>query len=366
MAFSHAMPPIEIQLSLPTKMKRSGFALDVDLTLPGTDTTVIFGRSGSGKTTLLRCIAGLDRARAGTVIVGGEHWQTHTRFLPTHRRSLGMVFQEPSLFEHLDVKRNLLYGANRLSSPVERDYFDQVVQLLGLGALLQRQNHELSGGERQRVSIGRALLKRPALLLMDEPLSALDSARKHEILNYLQSIPSQFATPILYVTHSMEELARLASYVVVLDNGKVVSQGETRDVFSAQLPIDLGEEEGVIWQTREVHQDADWHLSLLAFEGGDIWIPTPTAGSRPVERIRILARDVTLLETPYDQSSTLNQLPAEVVALTDCPHDAMVMARLKTGNHYLLSRLTKKSAMQMNLAPGRKLFALVKSVSILS
>ncbi len=366
MASFHGAPPIQIQLSLPAKLKRSGFSLNVDLTLPGTGTTVIFGRSGSGKTTLLRCIAGLDRARSGTVIVDGEQWQTHSRFVPTHRRPLGMVFQEPSLFEHLNVKHNLLYGASRLPSPFERDYFDQVVQLLGLGTLLQRHNHELSGGERQRVAIGRALLRRPALLLMDEPLSSLDSTRKHEILNYLQSIPNQFATPILYITHSMEELARLASYVVVLDNGKVVRQGETSEVFSAQLPIDLGEEEGVVWQTREVRQDTDWQLSLLAFDGGEIWIPTPAAGSTPVERIRILARDVTLLETPYDQSSTLNQLPAEVVALTACPHEAMVMVRLKIGNHYLLSRLTKKSAMQMNLTPGKKLFALVKSVSILS
>ena len=204
------------------KLSYSGFALDVDLALPGRGISAIYGASGSGKTSLLRCIAGLDRA-VGQLCVNGEVWQDESHFLPPHQRSLGYVFQEASLFAHLTVRGNLDYGLNRLAPAQRKVSLDHALDLLGIAHLMERKPEGLSGGERQRVAIARALLTSPRLLLMDEPLAALDLPRKREILPYLERLHTELDIPLLYVSHSPDELARLADHLVVLELGPPTS-----------------------------------------------------------------------------------------------------------------------------------------------
>ncbi len=213
-------------LEIALRWQRPGFALEVALELPGQGVTALFGPSGCGKTTCLRAIAGLERAQ-GRVVVNGQVWQDDARrqWLPTHRRGLGYVFQEASLFAHLSVLQNLHYGLKRTPVQRRRVGLEQAIELLGIGHLLQRQPQSLSGGERQRVAIARSLATSPQLLLMDEPLSALDAARKAEVLPYLQSLQQHLQIPMLYVSHAADEVAQLAQHVVLLEGGRVRQQG---------------------------------------------------------------------------------------------------------------------------------------------
>ena len=225
------------------KLAYSGFTLDVDLDLPGRGVTALFGHSGSGKTALLRCIAGLERANSGFLAVNGRVWQDDSQrvYLPTYQRPLGYVFQEASLFPHLNVRRNLEYGMKRVPASERRASLEQAISLLGIGNLLTQLPDTLSGGERQRVAIARALAVSPQLLLMDEPLAALDQARKQEILPYLEQLHGELNIPILYVSHAADEVARLADHIVVMEAGKVLANGPLSDTLSRlDLPLRLG------------------------------------------------------------------------------------------------------------------------------
>ena len=253
---------IELKLHLP----RSGFTLDVDLQLPAQGVTALFGPSGCGKTTVLRALAGLERA-AGRIALGGEVWQDDAQrlFVPTHQRALGYVIQESALFPHLNVRRNLEYGRKRIAASERHIDLDQVVALLGIGGLMDRQPDTLSGGERQRVAIARALATSPRLLLMDEPLAALDAARKAEVLPFLDRLHQELSIPIVYVSHALEEVARLAHHVVLLDSGRVVGEGSLADVMARlDLPTARGEGAGVVLDAVVAEHDRPWQLSRLA------------------------------------------------------------------------------------------------------
>ncbi|HET9206333.1 MAG TPA: molybdenum ABC transporter ATP-binding protein, partial [Burkholderiaceae bacterium] len=255
------------------KLAYAGFALDVDVALPGRGVTALFGHSGSGKTTLLRCIAGLERVAGGELSVNGSVWQHADTFVPTHRRPLGYVFQESSLFSHLSVRRNLEYGMKRVPSALRRESLEASIELLGIGALLERATDGLSGGERQRVAIARALAVSPQLLLLDEPLASLDVARKQEILPYLERLRDDLDIPVLYVSHAPDEVARLADHVVVLENGRVIAQGGLQATLSR---LDLAEAfaqdmGAVIEATIGAHDDSD-HLTRLDFPGGSVQV----------------------------------------------------------------------------------------------
>ena len=252
-------------------LPRADFDLQVDLHLPARGITVLFGPSGSGKTSVLRCVAGLNHASAARVVVTDEVWQDdeHGIFLPTHRRALGYVFQEASLFDHLDVIGNLRYGLRRVRSTQAQATLEAAVQLLGIGHLLHRRTHELSGGERQRVSIARALATAPRLLLLDEPMAALDLARKNEILPWLEKLRDELHIPMLYVTHSADELARLADHLVVLERGQVKAAGPVTEVLSLlEVPVVIGEDAGVVLQGQVQGCDTDWYLACVRFAGG--------------------------------------------------------------------------------------------------
>jgi molybdate transport system ATP-binding protein len=342
------------------------FRLDAGFDAPGRGVTALFGPSGSGKTTLLRCLAGLELASDGYLKVNGDIWQDGSKgiYLPAHRRPLGYVFQEASLFPHLDVRRNLEYGWKRIPAMQRRVGFEQAVELLGIGHLLDRGPARLSGGERQRVAIARALLASPDLLLMDEPLAALDLASKAEILPYLERLHDDLSVPILYVSHSPDEVARLADYMVLMERGKTVASGPIREMLTRlDLPLAHGDEAGVVVDTTVGEHDEAFYLTRLDFSGGSISVARQPHAPGHRMRLRIHARDVSLALELHADSSILNILPARVVAIAD-ENPAQVVVRLDAGGVPLLARITRKSAHALNLQPGMAVVAQVKSVAV--
>lgn len=342
-----------------------GFTLDVNLDLPARGVTALFGHSGSGKTTLLRCIAGLERAPQGRLRVNDEVWQDDSHWLPTHQRPLGYVFQEASLFPHLTVLGNLRYGLRRVVG-TQRVNLETAIELLGIGPLLKRQPEHLSGGERQRVSIARALALSPRILLMDEPLAALDLQRKQEILPYLERLHHELDIPVLYVSHAPDEVARLADFIVALEGGRALACGPLGETLARlDLPIRLGEDAGVVLDAVVAERDATWHLARVTFPGGSLWVRDGGHALGSAVRVRILARDVSVALHPVFDTSILNCLPATVDQLAPDDHPALMLLRLKLGDSPLIARLTHRSAAGLGLAPGQQVWVQIKAVALI-
>jgi molybdate transport system ATP-binding protein len=343
------------------------FSLAVDLDLPNQGITALFGTSGAGKTTLLRAIAGLVRAHSGYIQVGDEVWQDDARgiFVPPHQRALGFVFQDVLLFDHLDVKKNLEFGMKRIPVSQRKISLDHAVDLLGIGHLMQRKPCTLSGGERQRVGIARALATSPHVLLLDEPLAALDMQRKLEIMPYLERLNTDLNIPMLYVSHALDEVARLSDHVVLLKAGRVVATDSTHRLLTRlDMPLAHGDTAAAIVDGVVVSLDPEFHLANVEFSGGQILLPNDTVRTGQRVRLRIQARDVSLTLEPQSGSSILNSIGITVVDLAD---DTLgqVMVGLNAGGTRLLSRITKKSARALELAPGKTLFAQVKGVAVI-
>lgn len=352
-----------MSLQLKFELKRTDFALNVDLQLPGRGVTTLFGPSGCGKTTLLRCIAGLERA-SGSLMVNEQVWQDATHFIPTHQRAIGYVFQEASLFPHLSVRGNLQYGMKRARGNANLA-IDPVIDLLGIGALLDRKPDGLSGGERQRVAIARALAVDPKLLLMDEPLAALDLKRKQEILPYLDRLQATLEIPILYVTHSPDEVVRLAHHLVVMDAGSVVASGDLADTLSQlDLPVKLGQEAGVVIESVVGSIDSQWHLTRMDFDGGSVWIRDPGLALGAKARVRILASDVSLAREQPGKSSIQNVLQGQIDGMRDDEHPGLVLVRVRVGHTALLARVTKRAVSELALEVGDSVWTQVKSVAL--
>jgi molybdate transport system ATP-binding protein len=354
------------------KLGWPGFTLDVDLDLPARGVTALFGHSGSGKTTLLRCIAGLERAPLGRLTVNGAVWQDDEpsgkqdgHWQPTHQRPLGYVFQEASLFAHLSVLGNLRYGLKR-TADVQRVSLDQAIELLGIGHLLARKPDQLSGGERQRVGFARALALSPRLLLMDEPLAALDLKRKQEILPYLERLHAELDIPVLYVSHSPDEVARLADHIVVMEAGRAVAAGPLTDTLARlDLPIHLGEDAGVVLDAVVAERDEQWHLARVEFPGGSLWVRDAGHTVGHAVRLRILARDVSIALEPVPGISIQNCLPATVEQIAGDHHPALALLRLKLGPSPMLARLTQRSAAGLGLTPGMAVWVQIKAVALI-
>lgn len=348
------------------KVHRESFSLDVDLEVPIKGVTAILGPSGCGKTTLLRAIAGLEYDPDGYCYIGDLVWQQGKQSLPTHQRELGYVFQEASLFSHLSVEGNLKYGFRRISEEQRRVAFDEAVSLLGLGKLLTRRADNLSGGERQRVAIARALLTSPRLLLMDEPLAGLDSRSKADILPYLEKLHCELEIPVLYVSHSQDEVARLADHLVLMDQGRVIANGSVAELLvRTDLPLAQQDDAETIVETIVSGLDEHYHLIHLQFDGGRFTVPGSGLNVGQPVRVRVMARDVSLSLQPPVDSSILNCLSAEVIDLTPVSASQVVI-RLNTGGVEMLARITRKSAEQLRVEPGSNLYALVKSIALLS
>lgn len=348
------------------QFRRGDFALNTHLEIPDHGVTAIFGPSGSGKTTLLRAVAGLERGENGYLRVGEDLWQDGDHFLPTHRRPVGFVFQEASLFSHLSVRRNLRYGLRRVSPADRRLEIDDAVSWLGLEDLLDRGTEDLSGGERQRVAIGQALLTSPRLLLLDEPLTGLDAASKQEILPYLEHLCTELDIPVLYVSHAADEVARLADHLVLLHDGEVLATGPIAEMLTRfDLPLAHGRDAEAIVEARVSGHDEAFHLTRLEFAGGDLQITREELAIGQPVRLRVLARDVSLTLLHQTDTSILNILPVKIEELA---HEgvAQVMVKLTAGDTVLLSRITRKSAQALDLEPGKLVFAQIKTVALLS
>jgi molybdate transport system ATP-binding protein len=357
-------------LLLQARLERPGFVLDVDMALPGKGLTALLGPSGSGKTTCLRVLAGLEPNARGVIQVLGEAWQDSARgvCLPVHRRPLGYVFQEASLFDHLSVEGNIRFGFQRTPPAQRRHGWDHGLALLGIGHLLRRMPHELSGGERQRVAMARALATSPRVLLMDEPLAALDAARKAEILPWLEQLHERLNIPVVYVTHSTDEVARLADHVVLLEQGRVLAQGPVLELMTrADLPLAHGDSAGALVEAVTCGLQSDSDLCELRFDGGTLLLPqtraTPLPDRTPV-RVRIQARDVSLSLIQPEQTSVLNCLPATVADVSeDGPGQVLVGLRLGQDTR-LLSRISRLSCERLGIASGLPVYAQIKGVAM--
>lgn len=370
-----------------------GFSLDVALRLPAQGVSVLLGPSGCGKTTVLRALAGLGSTQGGggggllgrtpqrvqgRVCVRGEVWQDDALgvWRPVHQRPLGVVFQEASLFEHLTVQGNLDYGWRRVPPAQRRLRHDDVIPLLGIGHLLQRRPHGLSGGERQRVAIARALLTSPALLLMDEPLSALDAARKAEVLPCLERL-GQAGVPVVYVTHALDEAARLADHLVLMHEGRVQAAGPASALWTRlDVPLSQLDEAAAVLSATVVAHEPPQGLSLLRVSdsapGLTLWTGLCTAPPGASIKVRVAARDVSVSLSRATDSSILNTLPAVVVEVReDAVGSVTLCLALGEGGAnapnapHLLARVTRRSAEHLGLRPGRPVFAQVKGVALL-
>jgi molybdate transport system ATP-binding protein len=359
-----AMP--EEPLAARFRLSYPGFQLDVDVKLAPRGVTALFGPSGSGKTTLLRCIAGLVRCPEGRLRVAGELWQDSADgvFLPTHRRPLGMVFQQPSLFAHLSVRQNIEFGLKGKRAPAAD--LSALVELLDLGALLERMPEHLSGGEQQRVAVARALLLKPRLLLMDEPLANLDNRRKFEILPFIERLHDELEIPVLYVSHSADEVARIADDMLVLEAGKVLAQGTLAETFS-RLDLEssfAGDVGAVIEGVAAAHDTAD-QLTRLDFPGGCLWITRVDCALGARLRVRVHARDVSVALVPPSATSILNVLPARIVEIRDdAPDRVSLLLELGGQGTRLLARITRRSKAALGLAPGAAVHAQIKGIAL--
>ncbi len=347
-------------------IQQGNFALNADLAIPMQGVTALFGPSGCGKSSLLRAIAGLDHHADGSVHFGDQIWQSDSEFVKPHKRELGFVFQEASLFAHLNVRRNLEYGLKRVPTGQRRITTEQAVELLGIGELLNRRPATLSGGERQRVAIARALAVSPKLLLMDEPLAALDQERKQEILPYLEKLHDELEIPVLYVSHTMEEIARLADHLVLFgDSGILASGGIHQMLTRLDLPLSHSSEASCLFEATVSGFDQTYHLTQLQFAGGTLTVPGMRLQSGQQVRVRIAARDVSLTLEHQAETSIQNIFAATVEEIM-AEDDSQVTVRLDVGGAPALSRVTQKSAVELKLAPGKSDYAQVKSAVLLS
>ena len=347
---------VRIELQYPA------FALDVDLNLPGRGVTGVFGPSGAGKTLLLRAIAGLEHAAKGRVEVNGEVWQDASTRLPTHRRAIGYVFQESSLFPHLSVRGNLEYALRRSHSGRG---VNESAELLGIATLLSRMPDRLSGGERQRVAIARALLTEPRLLLFDEPLASLDLQGRGEILPYLERLHDELEIPSLYVTHAPEEVARLADHIVLLSRGSVVASGQLQDTLARlDLPPPFSDTAAAVIDAAVAGYDASDRLVRLQFCGRTIYVPQAQAPTRQRVRCRIDARDVSLTLSQQTGTSILNIVPVLIAGMTEIEATAQVLVRLDAAGTPLLARITRRSWDALGLAPGKAVWAQIKAMAL--
>ncbi len=347
------------------------FRLDAGFKAPAAGITALFGPSGCGKTTVLRCIAGLQRI-PGRIEVNGECWQDTggDRFLPAYQRHVGYVFQEASLFQHLSVKDNLLYGARRAKSETAVS-FDEITSLLGIAHLLDRSPRALSGGERQRVAVGRALLAAPRVLLMDEPLSALDRVTKDEILPYFERLHEELALPIVYVSHDLAEVERLADTLVLMQAGRVIASGPLQDLQTdPALPLLSLPEATVVVEACVRGFDLAFRLTELDVNGGRIIVPGLHGAIGDKRRLRISASDISLAKSAATESTILNSLPVRIVAIEGAQTAAQANAILALGadgtGDRIVARVTRKSLTTLGLTAGMMVFAQIKSVALVA
>jgi molybdate transport system ATP-binding protein len=355
-----------MKLIVEARRKLGTFQLDAAFMSDG-GVTALFGASGSGKTSVIRMLTGLSRPDEGRIILDDDVIVDTTKqvFIPKHKRRFGVVFQDARLFPHLSVRQNLNYGRWFVSKSKRDNNFFSIVELLGLGSLLERRTGNLSGGEKQRVAIGRALLSSPRLLLMDEPLAALDETRKAEILPYLEALRDKMNIPIIYVSHSVAEVARLADKVIVLANGRVAMAGAVADVLNKPaVSLTQGwKEAGTLIEGKVIRHDAEHRLTTIGFKSSQLFVSGPEIAEGKTVRMHILAKDV-MLSTVYPQGvSALNILEGTISSIFVNAEDT-VDVRIDCQGTVLLSRITRLSRDRLSLQDGMTIFAIIKTVAL--
>lgn len=341
--------------------------LDIAIDAPGQGVTALFGPSGTGKTTCLRVLAGLERLPGATVEANGQVWQDGAgTFVPAHRRRIGFVFQDACLFPHLNVRRNLEYGLSRRGAAGGAGEFERTVEMLGIGALLERTPQHLSGGERQRVAIARALLTNPSLLLLDEPMASIDVARKSEIMPWLERLRDELSVPIVYVSHAIEEVVRLADHLVRIEDGRVVASGPLAEIVP-QLPGADARDNvvGAILAARVIGHDGRYGLLRVAFDGGELQLDHPALPTGRSLRVRIQARDISLAVACPEGSSILNILPGTVEALRESG-EAHILVTVRVGETRFVARVTRLSRDRLQLAAGLRLWVQLKAAAVIA
>ncbi len=350
------------------------FALDVAFDAPMRGITALFGPSGCGKTTVLRCMAGLQKL-SGRLSIGSEVWQDSEAgaFRPPHERHVGYVFQEASLFPHLSARDNLLFGARRVrGEPQKLLKFDDIVELLGIGHLLERATPTLSGGERQRIAVGRALLAQPRILLMDEPLSALDRLSKDEILPYFELLHEQLDLPIVYISHDFSEIERLADTLVLMGHGRIIASGPIRELqLDTTLPLLSSPEAGVVLEGVIARIDSEFKLTEIEIPGGRLLVAGEHGSVGESRRLRVAATDVSLARVEPHSSTILNTMPVQVQAIDTDADAAQAYVIVSLGHdrpdgHRIAARITRKSLVTLGICVGDKLFAQIKGVALVS
>lgn len=345
------------------------FTLDASFAIPASGITGIFGPSGCGKTTVLRCLAGLMHFKAGSLSVDGTIWQNENIFLPPYKRSVGYVFQEPRLFSHLSVYENLEYGLKRSGKTQQTLTPEHVTDLMGIDKFLNRSIHGLSGGEKQRIAIARALLSQPQLLLMDEPLSALDKVSRNDILPYLESLHENLGLPIIYVTHDFAEIERLADHLILMDHGKVTASGPLTSLLTdLKQPIARQPEAAMVLDVTQADYDETFDISLCLASGIQFQVPGRIGKVGSAHRLKISASDVSLALGDYPATSTLlNIFPARIIEASMVGTCQMMILLELTNTEApvrLLSSVTRKSWQTLNFKPGMQVFAQVKSMAL--
>jgi molybdate transport system ATP-binding protein len=355
-----------MSISARFRIQRDHFLLDVDFSIPAQGVSALFGPSGCGKTTLLRAIAGLDHHAEGFLSVGNSVWQSGDKCIPTHQRALGYVFQEANLFPHLDVRGNIEYGLKRVPIAQRKLSIERLCELLDVSSLLQRQVATLSGGERQRVAIARTLAANPKLILMDEPLVGLDQERKLEILACILAVQREFQIPVLYVSHSRDEVSRLADHLVLMSAGRITATGDVHEMFARlDLPLAQDSEAAVVIEASVSSHDEEYALTELKFAGGSFTLPRLALRTGEQVRLQLAARDISLTLELQSNTSILNIFPATVEAIAPTGA-AQVIVRLSAAGVPVLARITRKSAAKLGLQPGSLVYAQAKSVALLS
>lgn len=354
--------------------RRGAFNLDLELNIPTQGVTAIYGPSGSGKTTLLRCIAGLERPPLGIVRLGSTSWQSPTTWVAPEQRQVGYVFQEASLLPHLSVQQNLRYALKRSNTPASKIQQHTLYQLLGIEHLMDHAPLNLSGGEQQRVALATTLVGQPNLLLLDEPLSSLDDARKRDVLPFLKQLKQHNSTPMVYVSHSVNEVAQLADHLIMIDQGKKVAEGPISDTLQRiDLPLGSAHDVGAVLDGELVEKDATWGLSKVSLSGGtqhQLWLSDEQHDVGNAVRIRILARDVSLSLSKHSDMSILNILAGRIKAIsstTVLPKGVqLVSVALQDSQDTILAQLTTRSIEQLQLNTGLPVWVQIKSAALLN
>ena len=357
--------PLSAKINLTRESEATNFLLELDFNIPSDGITALFGSSGSGKTSLLRCIAGLEENAIATIRFKNDLWQNHEYFLPTHERRIGLVFQRQNLFPHLSSRQNIEFAEKRVKSNFNNFNVDSVIDNLEIEPLLNKYPAQMSGGEQQLVALARTLKSGPALLLMDEPLSSLDDPRKNRLLEIIKNLNTKQGLPILYVTHSVDEVLKIADHLLMIENGKLSINKPLMEAFDDEtINHQVWPHIGAVIEARLTSQTTEYGMHKLEFQGGNLWIPDSNKAIGFKTRLVILARDISIALSNHTDTSILNKVQAVITKIQEDANPAFLQIHSKAGPNNFRALVTKKSFSTLELETGKSIWLQIKSVAI--